>query len=68
MSSSDSISSALVTNDATALGILAVVLGFVFYTSNSNHQFWKKVLYFHSGIVNVLFFTVIAQYLQYYRW
>ena len=42
MSSSDTVTTALVTNDATALGILAVVLGFVFYTSNSSNAFWKK--------------------------
>ena len=35
-------STAIVTNDATALGLLAAVLGFVFYTSNSKHPFWTK--------------------------
>lgn len=35
-------STALVTNDATALGILATILGFVFYTSSSRHPFWQK--------------------------
>jgi uncharacterized membrane protein len=34
--------SAMVSNDATALGILAVILGFVFYTSSSAHPFWQK--------------------------
>ncbi|WP_137222662.1 MULTISPECIES: DUF819 domain-containing protein [Shewanella] len=34
--------SAMVTNDATALGILAVILGFVFYTNSSAHPFWQK--------------------------
>ncbi len=33
---------ALVTNDAVALGILATILGFVFYTSSSRHPFWQK--------------------------
>lgn len=33
---------ALVTNDAVALGILATILGFVFYTSSSHHPFWQK--------------------------
>ncbi|PMG39800.1 DUF819 family protein [Shewanella sp. 10N.286.52.B9] len=32
----------MVTNDATALGLLAVILGFVFYTSSSAHPFWQK--------------------------
>ncbi|AUD61697.1 hypothetical protein AYJ58_20470 [Shewanella sp. Pdp11] len=35
-------STALVTNDATALGILTTILGFVFYTSSSSHPFWQK--------------------------
>ncbi|MCL1141383.1 DUF819 family protein [Shewanella gaetbuli] len=35
-------SSAMVTNDATALGLLAAILGFVFYTSASSHPFWTK--------------------------
>ena len=35
-------STALVTNDAVALGILATILGFVFYTSTSSHPFWQK--------------------------
>jgi uncharacterized membrane protein len=38
---------ALITNDATVLGILALILGFVFYTSNSNNaacrSFYKYV-------------------------
>lgn len=34
--------SALVTNDATALGLLAAILGFVFYTNSSQHPFWQK--------------------------
>jgi len=33
---------ALVTNDATGLGILAAILGFVFYTNSSAHPFWQK--------------------------
>ncbi|CAM4166606.1 MULTISPECIES: DUF819 domain-containing protein [Shewanella] len=33
---------ALVTNDATGLGLLAVILGFVFYTNSSQHPFWVK--------------------------
>ncbi|EDQ00450.1 DUF819 family protein [Shewanella benthica] len=35
-------STAIVTNDATALGLLTAILGFVFYTSNSKHPFWTK--------------------------
>ena len=32
----------LITNDATVLGLLAIILGFVFYTSNSKNAFWQK--------------------------
>ena len=35
-------SAPLITNDATVLGILALILGFVFYTSNSSHPAWQK--------------------------
>ncbi|MGL4474648.1 MAG: DUF819 domain-containing protein [Shewanella sp.] len=34
--------SALITNDAVTLGILAVILGAVFYTNASPHPFWRK--------------------------
>lgn len=30
------------TNDATVLGLLLIVLAFIFYTSSSNRPFWKK--------------------------
>lgn len=33
---------ALITNDATILGLLAIILGFVFYTAQSKHRFWQK--------------------------
>lgn len=32
----------LVTNDAVVLGLLALILGFVFWTEQSEHPFWKK--------------------------
>lgn len=32
----------LITNDATVLGLLSLILGFVFYSSNSQHPVWKK--------------------------
>lgn len=34
--------SPLITNDATVLGILAIMLGSVFYTANSTNPIWKK--------------------------
>ncbi|GIU18439.1 MULTISPECIES: DUF819 domain-containing protein [unclassified Shewanella] len=55
MSSTDTVTSALVTNDATALGILAVVLGFVFYTSNSSNAFWKKFYTFVPALLMCYF-------------
>ncbi|WP_076412986.1 DUF819 domain-containing protein [Shewanella sp. UCD-KL12] len=48
-------STALVTNDATALGLLAVVLGFVFYTSNSKHPFWTKFYKFIPALLMCYF-------------
>lgn len=32
----------LITNDATILGFIAIMLGAIFYTANSSHHFWKK--------------------------
>lgn len=34
--------SVMFTNDAAVLGLLAVILGGVFYTSQSRHPFWQK--------------------------
>lgn len=48
-------STAIVTNDATALGLLAVVLGFVFYTSNSQHPFWTKFYKFIPALLMCYF-------------
>jgi uncharacterized membrane protein len=31
----------LVTNDAVVLGLLALIIGFVFYTERSTHAFWR---------------------------
>ncbi len=35
-------SQALITNNAVILGVLATILGFVFYTSNLKRGFWGK--------------------------
>ncbi|MBE7216604.1 DUF819 family protein [Shewanella benthica] len=48
-------STAIVTNDATALGLLAAVLGFVFYTSNSKHPFWTKFYKFIPALLMCYF-------------
>ena len=48
-------STALVTNDATGLGLLAVILGFVFYTNNSKHPFWNKFYRFIPALLMCYF-------------
>ncbi len=35
-------SAVLITNEAVVLGMLALILGAVFYTEGSSHPFWKK--------------------------
>ncbi len=42
---------ALVTNDAVVLGMLALILGFVFYTEASEHPFWKKFYKYVPGLL-----------------
>ncbi len=44
-------SHALVQNDAVVLGLLALILGFVFYTEASPHPFWKKFYKYVPGIL-----------------
>jgi uncharacterized membrane protein len=39
------------TNDATVLGILAILLGLVFYTANSPHSFWQKFYLFVPSVL-----------------
>jgi len=41
----------LLTNDATVLGIISIMLGWVFYSSHSNNPFWRK---FYSVVPAVL--------------
>ncbi|MFK7957455.1 MAG: DUF819 domain-containing protein [Lysobacterales bacterium] len=54
---------ALITNDAVVLGLLALILGLVFHTSHSSHRFWRKfygvvpallLCYFIPAIFNTL--------------
>ncbi len=44
-------SHALVQNDAVVLGLLALILGFVFYTEASPHPFWKKFYKYVPGLL-----------------
>ena len=41
----------LITNDATVMGILAIMLGLVFYTHSSQNSFWRK---FYTIVPSVL--------------
>lgn len=44
-------SQALVQNDAVVLGLLALILGLVFYTEASPHPFWKKFYRYVPGLL-----------------
>lgn len=41
----------LFTNDATIMGIIAILLGLVFYTSNSQTPFWRKFYMFVPSVL-----------------
>ncbi len=41
----------LITNDAVVLGIIASILAFIFYTSDSKSRFWKKFYYYIPSLV-----------------
>ena len=41
----------LITNDATVLGFVAILLGLVFYTSTSNNVFWQKFYRFVPAVL-----------------
>ncbi len=42
---------ALVTNDAVVLGLLSLILGFVFYTERSAHPFWQRFYRYVPGLL-----------------
>lgn len=44
-------SQAFVTNDAVTLGLLAVILGLVFYTEGSRNPFWQKFYRYVPGLL-----------------
>jgi uncharacterized membrane protein len=54
-------SQALVQNDAVVLGLLALILGFVFYTEASAHPFWKK---FYKYVPGLLLCYVLPSFLS----
>lgn len=41
----------LLTNDATVLGVIALMLGWVFYTAQSNSPFWKRFYRFVPAVL-----------------
>ena len=41
----------LFTNDATVMGILAILLGLIFYTANSQASFWRKFYMFVPSVL-----------------
>lgn len=45
------VSQPLVTNDAVALGLLALILGLVFYTENSSHPLWRRFYRYVPGLL-----------------
>ena len=49
----------MISNDAVVFGILMVVLGFVFYTSNLRSSFWKKFYTFFPVILLCYLFNAI---------
>lgn len=57
----DTVNTAMITADPVVMGVLVMVLGVVFYTENSTHNFWKKfytfvpallLCYFIPGLLN----------------
>jgi hypothetical protein len=52
----------LITNDATLFGILAAMLGAIFYTSKSEQPNFQKVLWGDSRAVTVLLSAVAPDY------
>lgn len=57
----DTVNTAMITADPVVMGLLVMVLGVVFYTENSTHNFWKKfytfvpallLCYFIPGLLN----------------
>lgn len=48
-------STPLITNDATVFGLLALILGFVFYTNQSSHPGWRKFYKFVPALLMCYF-------------
>jgi uncharacterized membrane protein len=52
----------LFTNDATVMGILAILLGLVFYTANSQTSFWRKFYMFVPSVLLCYFLPSLLNF------
>ncbi|MFZ1677751.1 MAG: DUF819 family protein, partial [Saprospiraceae bacterium] len=52
----------MITNDAVVLGILLVILASVYYTSNSNRPFWKKIYKYVPAILLCYFIPALLNW------
>ena len=53
----------MIDNDAVIFGILILILGFVFYTSNLNNTFWKRFYTFSPVLLVCYFLPSLLNYL-----
>ena len=53
----------MIDNDAVIFGILILILGFVFYTSNLNNTFWKRFYTFFHVLLVCYFLPSLLNYL-----
>ena len=54
----------MIDNDAVIFGILILILGFVFYTSNSNNTFWKRFYTFFPVLLVCYFLPSLLNYFE----
>ena len=54
----------MIDNDAVIFGILILILGFVFYTSNLNNIFWKKFYTFFPVLLVCYFLPSLLNYFK----
>ena len=54
----------MIDNDAVIFGILILILGFVFYTSNLNNTFWKRFYTFFPVLLVCYFLPSLLNYIN----
>ena len=54
----------MIDNDAVIFGILILILGFVFYTSNLNNTFWKRFYTFFPVLLVCYFLPSLLNYFE----